>query len=82
MKISEISDFSILSYTQDWKLENLGNLLFTSIFGSAWNPRSKNHKNDIGVKKTVTLWHWLIRTNEKFASFQFCLIPKMENLKI
>ena len=34
-KISEISEFSILSYTQNWKLGNLGKCSFTSNFDSS-----------------------------------------------
>ena len=44
MKISEVSEFSILPYTQNRKLGNLGNFYFTSNFGSSCNVRSKNDK--------------------------------------
>ena len=46
MNISEVSEFLILIYIRDWKLENLGKCYFTSIFGSIWNPRSKNQKEN------------------------------------
>ena len=36
-KISEISKFSIFSYTQNWKLRNLGKFFFTSDFDSICN---------------------------------------------
>ena len=36
-KISEISEFSILSYTQNRKLGNLGKCSFTSNFDSSCN---------------------------------------------
>ena len=44
VKISEVSEFSILSYTQNRKLGNLGNFYFTSNFDSSCNVRSKNEK--------------------------------------
>ena len=44
--ISEVSKFSILPYTQNWKLRNLGKFSVTSIFGSIWNSKSKNWKNN------------------------------------
>ena len=31
-KNSEISEFSILPYTQDWKLGNLGNLVYLELW--------------------------------------------------
>ena len=43
-KISEISEFSILSYTQNRKLGNLGKCSFTSNFDSSCNLRCKNKK--------------------------------------
>ena len=36
-KISEMSEFSILPYTQNWKLRNLGKCSFTSNFDSICN---------------------------------------------
>ena len=44
-KVSEISMFSILPCTQNWKLGNLGNFSFTSNFDSSCNLRCK--KNDL-----------------------------------
>ena len=45
IRISEVSDFSILLYTQNRKLGNLGKFYFTSNFSSSiWNPRSKHQK--------------------------------------
>ena len=43
-KISEISEFSILSYTQNRKLGNLGKCCFTSNFDSSCNLRCKINK--------------------------------------
>ena len=44
VKISEVSEFSILPYTQNRKLGNLGNFYFTSNFDSSCNVRCKNEK--------------------------------------
>ena len=44
VKISEVSQFSILLYTQNRKLGNLGKWCFTSNFDSSCNLRCKNDK--------------------------------------
>ena len=45
INISEVSEFSILLYTQNRKLGNLGKFDFTSTFSSSiWNSRSKHQK--------------------------------------
>ena len=44
MKISEVSQFSILLYTQNRKLGNLGKWCFTSNFDNSCNLRCKNDK--------------------------------------
>ena len=44
VKISEVSEFFILSYTQNQKLRNLGKCSFTSNFGSSCNLRCQNNK--------------------------------------
>ena len=49
-KISEVSEFSILPYTQNRKLGNLGKLSFTSNFDSCSNLRRKNDKTLIDTK--------------------------------
>ena len=43
-KISEVSEFSILPYTQNRILGNLGKCSFTSNFDSSCNLRCKNDK--------------------------------------
>ena len=43
-KISEVSQISILTYTQNRKLGNLGKCSFTSNFGSSCNLSCKNDK--------------------------------------
>ena len=42
VKISEVSEFSILPYTQNQKLGNLGKFSLTSNFDSCCNLRCKN----------------------------------------
>ena len=42
--ISEVSEFSILPYTQSRKLGNLGKCPFTSNFDRSCNLRCKNNK--------------------------------------
>ena len=44
-KISVVSEFSILCYTQYRKLQNLGKYSFTSNFNSSCNLSCKNDKN-------------------------------------
>ena len=44
-KISDVSEFSILPYTQNRKLGNLGKCSFTSNFDSSCNLRCKNPQN-------------------------------------
>ena len=50
VKISEVSEFSILSYTQNRKLGNLGKCSFTSNFDSSSNLRFRNDKNELTQK--------------------------------
>ena len=50
VKISEVSEFSILSYTQNRKLGNLGKCSFTSNFDSSCNLRFRNYKNELRQK--------------------------------
>ena len=52
-KISEVSEFSILPYTQNRKLGNLGKCSFTSNFGSCCNLRFRNGKNELRQKLKI-----------------------------
>ena len=45
MKISEVSEFSILPYTKNRKLGNLENISLLSNSDSSYNSRFKNDKN-------------------------------------
>ena len=49
-KISEISEFSILPYTQNGKLRNLLKCSFTSNFVSSCNLRLRKYKNELRQK--------------------------------
>ena len=53
IKISEVSEFSILLYTQNRKLGNFGKFDFASTFSSIWNPRSKNQRNTWDKRNTT-----------------------------
>ena len=55
-KIFEFYEFSILTYTQNWKLGNLGKFSFASNFDSSCNLTFKNNKN-ISEAKSWKL-HW------------------------
>ena len=66
IKISEVSEFSILLYTQNRKLENLRSFCFTSTFSSIWNPRSKNQQKDLRQKKYYFMM-WLNKENMKIS---------------
>ena len=50
VKISEFSEFLILSYTQNQKLGNLGKCSFTSNFDSSCNLRFRNDKSELRQK--------------------------------
>ena len=82
-KISEISEFSILPYTQNRKLGNLGKCSFTSNFDSSCNLRFRNDKNELRQKLKVIKW---IKKNKRkpwrFPSFRFCSLRKIENSEI
>ena len=52
-KISEVSEFSILPYTQNRKLENLGKCSFTSNFDICCKLKFQNDKNEIRQKLKV-----------------------------
>ena len=82
-KVSEISEFSILPYTQNRKLGDLGKCSFTSDFDSCCNLRFRNDKNELRQKRKVIKG---IKKKERelprFPSFRFCSIPKIENSKI
>ena len=81
MPISEVSKFSILPYTQNRKLGNLRKFSFTSIFGSIWNSKSKNWKNDL-KEKTLTIWCGLRRKMPVSEVIKFSILPYTQNWKL
>ena len=82
-KISEISEFSILSHTQNRKLRNLRKCSFTSSFDSNCNLRFRNDKNELRQKLKALKWiKKKKRKLTRFPSFRFCCIPKIENSEI
>ena len=83
MKISELSEFSILSYTQNRKLGNLGKCSFTSNFGSSCNLRCKNDKKltDKNFKGHDMLLEEKVKISE-LSEFSILTYTKIENLEI
>ena len=83
MPISEISEFSILPYTQNRKLGNLGKFSFASNFDSSCNLRCKNNKKISETKSLKSSYASLKKGKfPRFSSIQFCPIPKIENSEI
>ena len=78
MNISEVSEFLFFSYSQNWKLGNLGNMSPTRNSDSNFNSRFKNHKNMNWAENWKVLI-WFKRKKENFWYFQvfdFALYPK------
>ena len=77
--ISQVSEFSILAYTQNRKLRILGKfylLKFLVVY------ENQNQKNEL-KEKTFTLRCGLRKKSQfpRFPSFRFCLILEIENLE-
>ena len=68
-KISEVSEFSILPYTQNWKLGNLRNMSLPSNYDSSYNSRLKNGKN-INWAKNWKVPIRIKRKNKNFGDFR------------
>ena len=80
-KISEISEFSILSYTQNRKLGNLGKCSFTSNFDSSCNLRFRNDKNELRQK--LKGQDMLLEEEKKiFEISEFSILPYTQNRKL
>ena len=83
MKISEVSEFSILLYTQNRKLGNLGNMSLPSNSDSSYKSRFKNDKNmNWGKNRNFPIW--FKRKNKNFRDFRvfdFALYPRSETRK-
>ena len=56
VKIFEVSEFSILPYTQNRKLGNLGKCCFTSNFEIYCNFTLRNDKNELIQNLKVKIW--------------------------
>ena len=82
LKISEVSESSILPYTQNRKLGNLGKCSFTSNFDSSCNLRFRNDKNELRQKLKII--KWIMKEKRKppsFRVFDFALYPKSKTRK-
>ena len=83
VKISEISEFSILPYTQNRKLGNLGKCSFTSNFHSSCNLRFRNDKNEL-TQKLKGEDMLLVEKKKNFRDFRvfdFAQHPKLKTRK-
>ena len=75
--------FSILPYTQNRKLGNLGNMSLPSNSGSSYKSRFKNDRN-MNWAKNRKVPIWLKRKKKNFRDFQvfdFALHPKSKTRK-
>ena len=82
-KFSEVSEFSILPYTQIRNLWNLGNMSFPSNSDSSYKSRFKNDKN-MNWAKNRKVPIWLKRKNKNFRGFRVfdsTLHPKSKTRK-
>ena len=81
VKISEVSEFSILSYTQNRKLGNLGKCSFTSNFDSSCNLRFRNNKNELRQK--LKGQDMLLEKKKKiFKISEFSILSCTQNRKL
>ena len=81
MKISEVSEFSILSYTQNRKLGNLGKRSFTSNFDSSCNLRFRNDKNELRQK--LKGQDMLLEEKKKISEIsEFSILSYTQNRKL
>ena len=81
VKISEVSDFSILSYIQNRKLGNLGKCSFTSNFDSSCNLRFRNDKNELRQK--LKGQDMLLEEKKKISEIsEFSILSYTQNRKL
>ena len=72
IKISEVSEFSILLYTQNGKLGNLGKFYFPSTFSSIW----RLNKESMKISEVSEFLIWPYEQNWKLGNlgnFTFAL---------
>ena len=80
-KISEVSEFSILPYTQNRKLGNLGKCSFTSNFDSSCNLRFRNDKNELRQK--LKGQDMLLEEKNKISEIsEFLILSYTQNRKL
>ena len=81
MKLSEVSEFSILPYTQNRKLGNLGKYSFTSNFDNCCNLRFRNDKNELRQK--LKGQNMLLEEKNKTSEVsEFSILPYNQNWKL
>ena len=81
VKISEVSEFSILSYTQNRKLGNLGKCSFTLNFDSSCNLRFRNDKNEL--RRKLKGQDMLLEEKRKISEIsEFSILPYTQNRKL
>ena len=81
VKISEVSEFSILSYTQNQQLGNLGKCSFTSNFDSSCNLRFRNDKNELRQK--LKGQDMLLEEKKKISEIsEFSILSYTQNRKL
>ena len=79
-KISDVSEFSILTYTQNRKLGNLGKFSFSSNFDSSCNLRCKNNKK---VRQNLKGQDMLLEEKKKISEVsEFSILPYTQNRKL
>ena len=81
VKISEVSEFSILSYTQNQQLGNLGKCSFTSNFDSSCNLRFRKYKNELRQKLKGQDMPW--EEKKKISEIsEFSILSYSQNRKL
>ena len=78
VKISEFSEFSILTYTQNPKIGNLGKCSLTSNFDSSCNLSCKNDKNltETNAQRSRYAFRSKIENLQSLRVFSLALYPK------
>ena len=80
-KNCQVSEFSILSYTQNRKLGNLRKCSFTSIFDNCCNLRFRNDKNELRQK--IKGQDKLLEEKKKTSEVsEFSILPYTQNRKL
>ena len=81
-KISILCEFSILSYTQNRQLANLGNCSFTSNFHSSCRLSCKNDLTETKALRSRYAFRRKIKNVQSFPVFHFLLYQnrKLRNL--